>query len=577
MDSHQIFRHGFNGRDLEFGYPQASSQWMTGSVKFEHIGNSPTSPLTTQFDSESLSVLGSGWEQHSSVDNLTGFCPSANSPLEITSSFHPMKTCLDGNHSLEDANCFKGANQALRELQVPLLSSNTSKDEMFAANAVLNYGNKKSDVFSPRSRVGAQLTRQGLPATLLQPFKGSNDQKYRKLSHETFFDNRHQVVPASSNQEISLCHLSKLLIECARALSENRKLDFDKLIHEAKKEVSITGEPIQRLGAYIVEGLVARNEASGPNLYRTLWSRDADSKDLLSYMQTLYDIFPYYKFGYMAANGAIAEAFKNEDRVHIIDFQIAQGTQWVTLIQALAARPNGPPQVRITGIDDPVSRHARSNGLEAVRKNLAAMSDKLKIRIEFHAVPVFAPEVTREMLDVRPGEALAVNFAMLLHHTPDESVDVNNPRDGLLRMVRSLSPKVTTLVEQESNTNTTAFVTRFMETLNFYSAMFESMDVVMPRESKDRINVEQLCLARDIVNVIACEEKERIERHELLGKWKSRLTMAGFRPYPLSPYVNSVIKGLLRYYSQYFTMTEKDGAMLLGWKNRSLISASAWH
>ncbi|KAK9092163.1 hypothetical protein Syun_027074 [Stephania yunnanensis] len=384
-------------------------------------------------------------------------------------------------------------------------------------------------------------------------------------------------MPASSQHEISQCRLSKLLIECARALSENRKLDFDKLIHEAKKEVSITGEPIQRLGAYIVEGLVARIESSGPNLYRALRSRDADSKDLLSYMQTLYDNCPYYKFGYMAANGAIAEAFKNEDRVHIIDFQIAQGTQWVPLIQALAARPNGPPQVRITGIDDPVSRHARSNGLEAVRKNLAAMSDKFKIPIEFHGVPVFAPEVTREMLDVRPGEALAVNFAMLLHHTPDESVDVNNPRDGLLRMVRSLSPKVTTLVEQESNTNTTAFVTRFMETLNFYSAMFESIDVVMPRESKDRINVEQLCLARDIVNIIACEEKERIERHELLGKWKSRLTMAGFQPRPLSPYVNSVIKGLLRYYSQHFTMTEKDGAMLLGWKSRSLVSASAWH
>ncbi|KAK1325570.1 Chitin-inducible gibberellin-responsive protein 1 [Acorus calamus] len=282
-------------------------------------------------------------------------------------------------------------------------------------------------------------------------------------------------------------------------------------------------------------------------------------------------------FGYMAANGAIAEAFRNEDRVHIIDFQIAQGTQWVTLIQALAARPGGPPHVRITGIDDPVSNYARGEGLQAVGRKLALLSEHFKIPVEFNPVPVFASDVTCEMLDVRPGEALAVNFTLHLHHTPDESVDVNNPRDGLLRMVKSLSPKVTTLVEQESNTNTTPFLTRFMETMDYYSAMFESIDVTLARDSKERISVEQHCLARDIVNVVACEGKERVERHELLGKWRSRLGMAGFTAYPLSKYVNSVIRSLLRCYSENYTLVEKDGAMLLGWKDRNLISASAWH
>ncbi|KAI4322841.1 hypothetical protein L6164_022496 [Bauhinia variegata] len=144
-------------------------------------------------------------------------------------------------------------------------------------------------------------------------------------------------------------------------------------------------------------------------------------------------------------------------------------------------------------------------------------------------------------------------------------------------MVKSLSPKVTTLVEQESNTNTTPFFYRFTETLDYYLAMFESIDVTLSRTNKERINVEQHCLARDIVNVIACEGKERVERHELFGKWKSRLTMAGFRQYPLSSYVNSVIRSLLRCYSENYTLQEKDGAMLLGWKDRSLISASAWH
>lgn len=106
--------------------------------------------------------------------------------------------------------------------------------------------------------------------------------------------------------------------------------------------------------------------------------------------------------------------------------------------------------------------------------------------------------------------------------------------------------------------------------------MFESVDVTLLRDMKERINVEQHCLARDIVNVIACEGKERVERHELLGKWKSRFMMAGFQQYPLSSYVNSVIKDLMKRYSEHYTLVEKDGAMLLGWKERNLVSASAW-
>lgn len=47
---------------------------------------------------------------------------------------------------------------------------------------------------------------------------------------------------------------------------------------------------------------------------------------------------------------------------------------------------------------------------------------------------------------------------------------------------------------------------------NYYSAIFESLDATLPRDSADRLNVERQCLARDIVNIVACEGPERIER-----------------------------------------------------------------
>ncbi|MQL41292.1 hypothetical protein EI012_25575, partial [Escherichia coli] len=153
----------------------------------------------------------------------------------------------------------------------------------------------------------------------------------------------HAVKRQKSMEEVPLqgfpsSNLKQLLIACAKELSENNMRDFDQLIEKARSVVSISGEPIQRLGAYMVEGLVARKEASGSSIYHALRCREPEGKELLSYMQMLFEICPYIKFGYMAANGAIAEACRNEDHIHIIDFQIAQGTQWMTLLQALSAR-----------------------------------------------------------------------------------------------------------------------------------------------------------------------------------------------------------------------------------------------
>ncbi|KAE8667310.1 Chitin-inducible gibberellin-responsive protein 1 [Hibiscus syriacus] len=553
MDSHQLFRYGVAGGGLSYStsystFPSIPNR-LFSSLKSD-IGNSPNSPFSTQFDCDTDATLSDSQEQHSSTENLSGLSPSCNSSLESNTYFHRL--------SPQDAYSGHKVIYTLQELETALMAPD--EDEEITISSVSRGERSRPQPTGQRSLVLQPQT------FFVSSYRQSSDiGKYRKSMDGLVL----QGIPSGN--------LKQLLIACAEALSENYMAEFDMLIAKAKDAVSISGEPIQRLGAYLVEGLVASKEASRSSIYHALRCTEPEGKDLLSYIQILYEICPYLKLGYMAANGAIAEACRMEDRIHIIDFQIALGTQWVTLLQALASRPGGAPYVRITGIDDPLSKYARGGGLEVVERRLASLSEKFNIPVEFQGMPVFAADITRDMLDVRPGEALAVNFPLPLHHPSDESVDVNNPRDGLLRMVKSLSPKVTTLVEQELNTITAPFLPRFIETLEYYLAMFESIDETLPRDSKERVNVEQHCLATDIVNVIACEGEERVERHELFGKWKSRLMMAGFQQYPLSSYVNSVIRSLLKCYSEHYTLTEKDGAMLLGWKNRNLVSASAWH
>ena len=523
---------------------------------------------------------------------------------EVEANFLPQFQTYERQLSYSDSS--QGANylgQNSYEQYCTLESSSAKGSYVYNSPSTVNFSPNGSPMSQQDSQSYLGDPRYSPDNTYGSPISGSciteevNDFKHKLKELETvmlgpdsnFLDSYNGTFQNGTNntspemegcrqlmEAISTRNLKQILIFCAKAVSDNELLIAHWLMDELRQMVSVTGEPIQRLGAYMLEGLVARLASSGSNICKTLKCKEPASAELLSYMHILYEVCPYFKFGYMSANGAIAEAMKDEKRVHIIDFQIAQGSQWLTLIQAFASRPGGPPHIRITGIDDSMSAYARGGGLNIVGKRLSKLAESFNVPFEFHAAAMSGCEVQLENLVVRPGEALAVNFAFMLHHMPDESVSTQNHRDRLLRLVKSLSPKVVTLVEQESNTNTAAFYPRFLETLNYYTAMFESIDVTRPREHKERINVEQHCLAREVVNILACEGGERVERHELLGKWRSRFKMAGFTPYPLSSLVNSTIKTLLEKYCDKYRLQERDGALYLGWMNRDLIASCAW-
>ncbi|KAF8023860.1 hypothetical protein BT93_F1139 [Corymbia citriodora subsp. variegata] len=583
MELHQLFGYGLTDAGL---WSSSSHTTVTSipnrslkSLKFD-IGSSPCLPFSSQLESDALPPPRDNWEQQSSTENLSISSASCNSTLETNSNLVCSKSdfCIDPlpDHlmSSSDLTSLSGSLNSSPRMKFATKELEATFDDVVTSPCASYW---KGSIPLVQSQKLNRRIQECHRLRSSQP-QASVALQCSQLNEITLLEKWHRANDASSVRSPPEDKIRHLLIDCAKALSENDTDEFDKLVKKAWTAVKICAGQVQHLGACMIEGLVARRKSFRAPVSRVHKCEEPQSRDWLTYMYVLYEICPYLKFGYMAANGAIAEACRNDDRIHIIDFRIAQGTQWVTLLQALAARPGGAPHLRITGIDDPVSRHARRVGSEEVGRMLAGVSEKFKIPVEFNGLSVSSPDVTRDMLDIRPGEALAVNFPLQLHCTPDESVDTNNPRDGLLRMVKSLSPRVVTIIEQESNTNTSPFLTRFVETLDYYSAMFESIDMTLPGDGNDRINTTvRHCLAKDIVNIITCEGKERVGRHELFGKWRSRLQMAGFSQYPLSTYVNSVIRTLLRRYSENFTAEEKEGAMLLGWKQRRLISVSAWH
>ncbi|KAG2321054.1 hypothetical protein Bca4012_055935 [Brassica carinata] len=383
---------------------------------------------------------------------------------------------------------------------------------------------------------------------------------------------------ASSKEVVSSQATPKqMLISCARALSEGKSEEALSMLNEVRQIVSIQGDPSQRIAAYMVEGLAARMAASGKFIYRALKCKEPPSDERLAAMQVLFEVCPCFKFGYLAANGAIVEAIRGENEVHIIDFDINQGNQYISLIRTVAELPGKGPRLRLTGVDDPESVQRSVGGLRIIGLRLEQLAKDHGVSFKFEAVASKTSIVSPSTLGCKPGETLIVNFAYQLHHMPDESVTTVNQRDELLHMVRGLNPKLVTVVEQDVNTNTSPFFPRFMEAYEYYSAVFDSLDVTLPRESQERMNVERQCLARDIVNVVACEGEERIERYEIAGKWRARMMMAGFSSRPMSSRVRNSIQSLIKQeYCSKYKVKEEMGELLFCWEDKSLIVASAW-
>ncbi|KAI3795744.1 hypothetical protein L1987_38401 [Smallanthus sonchifolius] len=517
--------------------------------------------------------------------------------------------CITGSHFQILNN--NGYPDHTRHQEASVVSSQTSNDQFFTleSSPAVEYSvynsplggsltSSNKSLFSPQASSQSCLSNlhnSSPDNTYGSPISNGVEQVLREMEMELLgpgsdfedgsitssFDHKnkyHKILQLG----ISNLDVKQTLIDIAHAMDDGAIEDANALMEALQSKVSVTGEPIQRLGAYMLEGLKARQLSSGSLIYKKLRCYEPNPKELMSYMSILYEICPYYKFAYTSANVIIKEAMQYESQVHVIDFLIAQGSQWAQLIEEFAKRPGGPPRLRVTGVDDYDSSYARGGGMHLVGQRLAKVAEAHGVPFEFHEAAISGSDVHWGNLRVQPGEAIAANFPYMLHHMPDESVSTTNHRDRLIRLVKLLSPKVVTLLEQESNTNTSSFSKRFEEALDYYTAMFESVDaklprnIVMPRDDSRRISAEQNCVARDMVNIVACEDTDRVERHEPLAKWKFRLESAGFVAQPLSYAVATAAREVLREFSEGYRLVEKDGALVLGWKNRPMVTCSAW-
>ena len=113
-----------------------------------------------------------------------------------------------------------------------------------------------------------------------------------------------------------------------------------------------------------------------------------------------------------------------------------------------------------------------------------------------------------------------------------------------------------------------------MESLHYYSAIYDSLDTIMPRSSQQRMKIERLHFTEEIRNIVACEGPDGVERHEGVDQWRRQLGRAGFQVVGLK--CTSQARMMLSVYDcDGYTLSSEKGCLILGGKGRPIMMASA--
>ncbi|KAK6926998.1 Transcription factor GRAS [Dillenia turbinata] len=381
--------------------------------------------------------------------------------------------------------------------------------------------------------------------------------------------------PSGSRNEVA--DLRTLLISCAQSVAADDRRTANEQLKQIRKYSSPTGNGSQRLAHYFANGLEARMGGIRTQTYNALQGKIRSAAAMLKSYQTHLAACPFKKMAIFYANHNIGHVADKATTLHIIDFGILYGIQWPILIQYLSTRPGGPPQVRITGIDLPVPGFRPAELVEETGRRLAKCCERFKVPFEYNAIAKDWETIQIEDLDIRSDEVVAVNTLCRFKNLLDESVVDDSPRDTVPKLIRKINPSVFTHCIINGSYSAPFFVTRFREALFHYSAMYDMLDTTLPTENEDRMMFEKEFSGREIMNVIACEGAERVERPETYKQWQIRMTRAGFKQLPLAREKMKKLKvKALHGYHKDFVIDEDGGWMLQGWKGRILFANTCW-
>ncbi|CAI9266768.1 unnamed protein product [Lactuca saligna] len=379
-------------------------------------------------------------------------------------------------------------------------------------------------------------------------------------------------------------HLIHLLLTAATSLDEN-KLDLAiENLRKLYQNISLNGDSVQRVAAYFADGLVAKLLTRQSPFHAMIMKEPTPEDEFLAYME-LYKVSPYYQFAHFTANQAIMDAFEKEEiqnkrALHVVDLDVAYGFQWSSLMQSLSdkATTGNHVSLRITAFGRSLEE------LEETERRLVGFAKTFRNLIfEFQGI-LRSNSFGLKSIRKRKNETLVVNSVFYLN-----SVCNFSHISETLKSINILNPSLVVLVEQEGDRNPRTFLSRFMEFLHYYAAMFDSLDDFLPLNSLQRLQIEKNHLGKEIKRLIDFDDDAKSPKYERMETWKRRMESHGFLGRNLSSKALIQAKLLLKTNCHYcpiqfggenggFTsfQREEGNALSLAWQDKCLITVSAW-
>ncbi|MFS8020711.1 putative transcription factor GRAS family [Helianthus anomalus] len=429
---------------------------------------------------------------------------------------------------------------------------------------------------------------------------GSPSRSCKRRNIEESNDDDDQLTTVEA--ESSGLRLLGLLLQCAECVAVDNLDHANNLLPEISELSSPFGSSPERVAAYFAEALQARIISSyigtyTPLTFKTKTLALAQNQKICNALQSYNSISPSIKFSHFTANQAIFQALEGEETVHIIDLDIMQGLQWPGLFHILASRPRKIKSLRITGVGSSIEL------LNATGRRLHDFANSLGLPFEFVPLEGKIGNICSDLnnissdlnnlhnnmnnlnnmstdlnnmnnnlmnkLGVRSGEPVVVHW---MHHC---LYDVTGSDYETLRLLNVLKPKLITIIEQDLS-HGGSFLGRFVEALHYYSALFDAVGDGIEPENVERYTVEQQLFGCEIKNIVAVGGPKRTGEVKV-EKWGEELGRVGFGPVSLAGNPASQASLLLGMFPwRGYTLVEENGCLKLGWKDLSLLTASAW-
>ncbi|CAI9107205.1 OLC1v1006510C1 [Oldenlandia corymbosa var. corymbosa] len=371
--------------------------------------------------------------------------------------------------------------------------------------------------------------------------------------------------------------LRTLLIHCAQAVAADDNKNARELLKQIREHSFPYGDGNQRLAHCFADGLEARIAGTGSQIYKALVNKRTSASDFLKAYHLYMASSPFRKISTFVSNVTIRVKSMNAMRLHIIDFGILYGFQWPTFMQRIADRVGGPPFLRITGIEFPQPGFRPAEQVEETGHRLSEYAKMFNVPFEYNAIAKKWETIKLEDLKIKEGEFVVVNCLYRSKNLLDETLAVQSSRTTVLNLIRNINPDIFIHGIVNGAYSAPFFVTRFREALFHFSALFDMLESVVPREIPERTLIEKEIFGREALNVIACEGWERVERPETYKQWQLRDLRAGFRQIPFErDIMKRAREKVTTSYHKDFVIDEDSQWLLLGWKGRIIYALSCW-